>query len=334
MADNATIVSLLHEHLTALGLDPVQLVGPLVRQGTLGTPEVWKSMLDRAANASKQGAFGLRVAQRLSVRHLGILGYLLTSCGSTHEALERAAHYQALVSSGNPMTWHINAEQVEISWPALRCVTGQVWDELTVGCAVRFAQLLSDHHAKPCRVDFVGEPLDLIDTYDEMLGCEVRFRQAIVRICYPLELLQQGIPRADPVLLELLIEQAEAKLQAVDPHEGDLRKQRQMLLGLIPTGRVRIEDLAEQNGMSTRSLQRRLAASGSSFQALLDGTRQHLAKQYLGKAGLSIQEVAALLGYQEQSSFTRAFQQWTGETPGHFRRKLLRLDSHVPCQSN
>lgn len=103
-----------------------------------------------------------------------------------------------------------------------------------------------------------------------------------------------------------------------------MRKQRHALLSLIPVGKGRVEDLAEFNRMSTRALQRRLAASGTTFQALLDSSKRlHLAKQYLGDCGLSIQEVASLLGYREQSSFSRAFQQWTGKAPGHYRRKLF-----------
>ena len=325
MAHNATIVSLLHEHLRDLGIDPVPLVGPLVRQGTLGVPDVWKSMLSRAAHATKEGAFGLRVAQRLSVRHLGVLGYLLLSCSSIQEALERAARYQALVATGNLLTWQMNKQEIELSWPALRCATGQVWDELNVGCVAGFTKILSDGAVAPSRVDFVEEPLDSIEVYDQMLGCEVRFRQPVVRICYPIDMLSMAIRGADPVLLELLTEQAEMKLQAVDPREGDLRQQRQALLGLIRIGKVRVEDLAEHNNMSIRAFQRRLATSGTTFQALLDSTRLHLAKQYLGDQGLSLQEAASLLGYREQSSFTRAFQQWTGQTPGHYRRQLFKL---------
>lgn len=223
MAHNATIVSLLHEHLLnlGLGLDPVLLVGPLVRSETLGAPEVWQNMLNRASAAAGQGAFGLRVTQRLSVRHLGVLCYLMIACSSIQEALDRAARYQALVSSGNPLTCRLIEQEIELSWPALRCVAGQIWDELNVGCVARFTKLLTDGAVTPSRVDFVGELLDSIEFYDEMLGCEVRFRQPLVRMCLPADVLCKRIRGGDPVLLEILTEQAELKLQTVDPAEGD-----------------------------------------------------------------------------------------------------------------
>jgi AraC-like DNA-binding protein len=66
-----------------------------------------------------------------------------------------------------------------------------------------------------------------------------------------------------------------------------------------------------------------LAASGQSFNALLDATRKRAAEQYLSDARLSIAEVAYLLGYSEPAAFHRAFRRWTRMTPQTFRRAAL-----------
>ena len=73
--------------------------------------------------------------------------------------------------------------------------------------------------------------------------------------------------------------------------------------------------------MSTRTLHRRLTADGTTFQAVLDQTREDLARHYLANPMLSPPEISFLLGYEETSSFYRAFHNWTGETPDRVRTR-------------
>ncbi|MEM9654001.1 MAG: helix-turn-helix domain-containing protein, partial [Actinomycetota bacterium] len=70
---------------------------------------------------------------------------------------------------------------------------------------------------------------------------------------------------------------------------------------------------------STRTLQRRLSEEGTSFQSVLNATRESLARHYLVNGGLAAGEIAFLLGYEEPSSFYRAFHSWTGQTPERVR---------------
>ncbi|WP_425486259.1 helix-turn-helix transcriptional regulator [Gemmatimonas groenlandica] len=71
--------------------------------------------------------------------------------------------------------------------------------------------------------------------------------------------------------------------------------------------------------MSERSLQRRLADEQTSFQRVLDDTRQALTLQYLEDPSLPIGEVAFLTGFRDGSAFHRAVRRWTGRTPGQIR---------------
>jgi AraC-like DNA-binding protein len=66
---------------------------------------------------------------------------------------------------------------------------------------------------------------------------------------------------------------------------------------------------------STSTLQRRLRQEGTSYQSLLDEIRRELALDYLRDGKHSIADVAFLLGFSDQSNFTRAFRRWTGTTP-------------------
>ncbi|MBB6692809.1 AraC family transcriptional regulator ligand-binding domain-containing protein [Cohnella xylanilytica] len=80
-----------------------------------------------------------------------------------------------------------------------------------------------------------------------------------------------------------------------------------------------VQSVAEEMGMSDRTLQRRLAEEGSSFKSLLASARHEKAREYLADPSVDIKEVAYRVGYEDLNSFYRAFRQWEGDTPANWR---------------
>jgi AraC-like DNA-binding protein len=72
--------------------------------------------------------------------------------------------------------------------------------------------------------------------------------------------------------------------------------------------------------MSSRTLQRKLSTEGKTFKQILKSVRKKLAMEYLKDERLSFSEISYLLGFSEQSSFTRAFKNWTGVSPTQARQ--------------
>ena len=112
-------------------------------------------------------------------------------------------------------------------------------------------------------------------------------------------------------------------LQRLD-HAPACHRARAVIIQHLPDGEPRRPKIATILGMSERTLHRRLAAEGTSFQRLLDDTRRELAQQYLGQKDVSLADTAYLLGFSDQSSFFRAARRWFGSSPGHFRLRLMR----------
>ena len=79
--------------------------------------------------------------------------------------------------------------------------------------------------------------------------------------------------------------------------------------------------MAQALHLSQRTLQRRLQEEGTSYQQLLDDTRRDMAEQYLQQPGLTLLEVAYLLGFADPSNFFRAFRRWFGCTPNEYRAR-------------
>jgi AraC-like DNA-binding protein len=93
---------------------------------------------------------------------------------------------------------------------------------------------------------------------------------------------------------------------------------------VYPYGGPSIRVAAEVAGLSPRTLQRRLAAAGTSYSDLLAAARLRMAKQWLAGSSMSIAEIAASLGYREASNFARGFRRITGFSPTAWREMSAR----------
>ena len=117
--------------------------------------------------------------------------------------------------------------------------------------------------------------------------------------------------------------QLRRRLANIDLDAPANERVRATLLEVLPVGRTTVAEVAAELAVSSRTLHRQLKAEGTGFQEILNTTREQLARHYLRDPALSAVDIAFLLGYQETSSFYRAFHNWTGETPDKTRSSLV-----------
>lgn len=91
----------------------------------------------------------------------------------------------------------------------------------------------------------------------------------------------------------------------------------------LASGGATQENVAKALGMSSRTLARKLATSGTTFFQVVDGYRKVTAESLISDTGLQLTQVAFLLGYSDLSSFSTAFRRWTGRRPSDLRRSSL-----------
>lgn len=135
--------------------------------------------------------------------------------------------------------------------------------------------------------------------------------------------LDSPLVLADPEGLALAREQCE-RLLATLGLDGRIAARARAVLTSDDRGFLSLDEVATKLGTSTRTLRRRLEAEGAPFAALLRDAREAQARKLLGSRELSIDEVAARLGYSNSAAFTRAFVRWAGETPSAFRKRAAR----------
>jgi AraC-like DNA-binding protein len=99
---------------------------------------------------------------------------------------------------------------------------------------------------------------------------------------------------------------------------------RMMIQPYISDGRIDVAFAAEMAGLSTRTLQRKLNLSGSSYSQIVQEARFELACSHLDEPGMKVIDVAMMAGYESPQHFTRAFRRFTGVTPSQYRDQDLK----------
>ena len=321
----ASYVRLLFEHMAALGR--ADALGPPPGPGEdFVALKRWQALLaqDRELDPGPKPTFALRLARGIAPRHFGVVGFAALACGTLAEALQRLERYHRSVYDVNPAQLHQRADGLCIEWGVERGRPGPLVDETAIAALVQLTRELTGRPLRPLGVDFVNRRPADVKPYEDFFGAPVRFEQPTTRLLLALPDLALPLRGADAALLALLDAQAERLLQDVAAVGEPVAVWRQALVGLIRSGRTSLADLAHSLQMSPRSLQRRLSEQGQSFQALLGQTRRQLAEAYLRDPAVELAEVALLLGYSEQSAFTRAFRQWTGQAPLQWRKQQSR----------
>ncbi|KRE07167.1 hypothetical protein ASE63_23020 [Bosea sp. Root381] len=94
-----------------------------------------------------------------------------------------------------------------------------------------------------------------------------------------------------------------------------------MLPAYLDERTTALADVAEIAGVSTRTLQRKLAHVGLSYSDILDTVRYEHASRLLQDTDCRIIDVAFSSGYTDPAHFSRAFRRISGVTPRQFREQ-------------
>ena len=287
--------------------------------------------LSRAAEELLGDPFiGLHVAHDLDRGGYGIFGLAVDSAPTLRAWLEQTVRYAGQVI-GKAELFDFEAVEgggrLTHRYPAEAVAGARHQSEFFITSAVLWCRrLLADPRWSPRRVTFGHPAPPGSAALAQVLGTDaVEFERDCNSVLFDADALARPIGTADPEARPILEQQARlvARLLAGEPGGGDesfvdqVRRLIQRDLGV--TG-VTIDGVALALRTSPRTLQRRLADAGTSFAAVLDALRQQLARQHLRDPRMTLDDVAARLGYSELRAFVRAFKGWTGVPPGRFRQ--------------
>jgi AraC-like DNA-binding protein len=160
------------------------------------------------------------------------------------------------------------------------------------------------------------------EDYTTAFRCPVRFGATQDRLTLRRADLALVHPNASRTLLSIVERHAQRQLSEL-PRDEDLSSRlRRAIRARLPDGHLALSELAPSLGLSPRTLQRRLEAEGTSLRRLVDEERRALALHHIQDPRTSLVDIAFLLGFADQSAFSRAFSRWTSRPPKEYRERL------------
>ena len=166
-------------------------------------------------------------------------------------------------------------------------------------------------------VELAHRPAAPIARLEEFFGAPVRTGRDAARLRIPARLRDARLPGADAETGRLAL--AYLARLAKDEHVT-LPLQVELAIGqLLGVGGADVASVARLLSLHPRTLQRRLAADGTTYAAILDGVRRDTARQFLTGSDMPMSQIAAAVGLSEQSALTRSCRRWFGLTPREVR---------------
>jgi AraC-like DNA-binding protein len=303
------------EILSELGLDREALAVP----GAQIPVETFVALVETARARTGEPALGVFLGLQMRAPAHGYLGFAAMTAATLRQALEIATRFAPTRTNAIRLSLHTNDTQASLVFEE-RADFGPARDAILLSLIIGLWQIGNNLTAKDLTgsADFSFERPAYVDRFPQFDGL-ARFGQPVNQLVFDAPQLDLPLVTADPGSLRLAYEQCERSLEALGAEEHVLERVRQLVLRQ-EGGCRSLEEVATLVHVSPRTLKRRLASQGVTYTDLLDEQRRERALLLLRSPMLSLDDVAAGLGYSDTANFSRAFRRWIGASPGAYRR--------------
>ena len=281
------------------------------------SPDEFCRLWDSLALAMESDAPGLALGQAISPQMFSPPLFAAFCSPDLTIASKRLSQYKPLVG---PLVLksHAMAGGLELTFgPEPGIVLPNEFIAAELVFLVHLARLATHHEIRPIAVEMQNPPAS--GAYAKYFGHAVR-TGPFDRVVFSPDDAHRPFVSANPALFASFEPELRKRLDGLAQTASVSERVRAALMEALPSGRGDVANIARQLGMSSRSLQRKLGAEDTSFQAELQEMRTRLATSYLKRTDHPSAEIAFLLGYDDPNSFIRAFHDWTGTTPEAMRR--------------
>lgn len=310
------------ELLRAAGIAPEQLERP---DGRVPRSEIYR-LCELAMTLSNDPALGLHWGATHDGYTFDIVAQLLAHSPTLGAGLESLSKFQRLLT--DQPSYHIieSADHVVIRCmgaPGESLRVQRFLSEMTVTGFWRLICAFSVD-GRPERVSFQYPAPPYRAEYTPIFEGTERFDQPFTGIVFDSALMNAVSPHHDDDMQAVLRSVAERRLLRVKERTPYALRVREHLVKQGPRRGADMDTVARSLGLSARSLRRRLAVEGQTYERVADEAQAIMAKHLLTTTQLTLQETASTLGFSHMSTFHRAFKRWTGTTPLSYRAEQWR----------
>lgn len=276
----------------------------------------------RLAQLAPSPLIGLDLGQFHHLISKGKLGMAAMCCETALEALQLMMDYIDLASTYFQYDLAVEGKKgsvrlkelvslddmshyiFETEVVSLYTICSMILDDVRVFDEIRIAYPAPDYAAR----------------YKEIFHCPVNFKAPQHMISFDATLLDKPLKHANPLTKKILEQECKQLCQRLNEHASLKDRIRHELLftdAEFPT----LEQLAHRVNMPERTIRRKLTIEGTSYKDILSDIRKQKALELIAARDLSMESIAARLGYSDVASFYHAFKTWTGTTPAHYRNR-------------
>lgn len=322
-----------------LGLDAAELLaGSGLSYENLQTSNLRISVLqhgkiiDNLMKMTQYKAIGIDLGMRSSLTKIGMIGFGLMSCATFRAAIELGLRYLPIRIPYFSMSFSVDGDVAMIdihealplgrhrimAFEYLMIELSNIYLLLMNPATVREYSLASE-------MWFMHNEPEYFDQYRDRLPL-CRFGMPVYRMRFDARQLDLPLQTANQEAAKQVTEYCERELALLGVVDVPARVR--AMLVCDEHGYPSIEAVAEQLHMSSRTLKRKLQEHNLSFSGLLEEVRKREAMSLLAMPNMTVTEVATRVGYTNRVNFTRAFRQWTGESPSEYlaRTRHIGLD--------
>jgi AraC-like DNA-binding protein len=293
--------------------------------GLFGQGRIWVTteemfeLYNAIQEVSGDPGIGLKLGSEERPEYYSPIAIAALYSRSFRDALNRIARYKRLTSPQEIRIQERGKEcAVEFVWLLTEKAEASIWIDMCFAWTVTIGCRGIGRRINPLRVE-LRRPEANCRVYESHFRCPVKFGARHNKLFFRVEDVNQPFVTHNPDLLELVSPQLEAELTQQLSGESLKEQVKVVLKKLLAGQRPRLEDVALELRVSTRTLQRRLLEERITFHSVVEEARREMAQHYLLQSSLELNETAYLLGYEDPNSFIRAFHKWEGMPPGEWR---------------
>ena len=282
-------------------------------------------LFELVARELADDAFGLSYAKAFPPGASGLLGHLMLTAPTVRDLFLVLTRYTQVHTTSVLPSYEMRdgVGWFTFSWPTQFCEPLIHYTAFSLGTLVLRVRRAAGPNWTPLMVEFQHREPPALDGYREMFGTRLKFNCPSNCLAVDASTLARPMPEILPMLAESLKDLGDRQLKELVPEDDVATRLKLVMATRLETEQpFDLDTVATALGMQARSMQWRLAQQETNYENVLLVTRLLMAERYLRDNDYQQTRIASLLGFSEQSAFTRWCQRHFGMSPSSYRRWL------------
>lgn len=277
---------------------------------------------EKLAKADRHGwTLPLRAGDSMRCADYGAFGLAWKSANNIKGSFDRAERYARVLTNVASYQTEMTRRGafMHLHRQGERHLGMRLSNEATIASIHAISREVATKDFHPLEVHFKHNAPTVIADHQRYFGCPVFFNSDRDAMLVSVDTLNTPNFLGDESLSHFFDTHLDAELSRFSDDSSIEQRIKIFVSRNLSEGIPPVSAIAEHLFMSSRTLQRRLADSGQTYQRLVDESRRSLAEKLLRQTSYSLNEIAFMAGFSDQSAFNRAFKRWAGKTPRSFR---------------